>query len=349
MGTTKYLIPVSFAEKMQKEQEFFDKNFTMSYSGLSKLRYSPALFYHHYVLGQREDTVDKNMVEGSLIHCLLLTPERFNDDFVIMPSTLPSENPTKVINMLYEQYKVIKAVTPTDKRESLADFSTDLLKLLIEVNLYQTLKQDVQRLSKIINERTETYWEFLKKANGKTIIDDDVNNFCMAVVEKCKNSGKVMDLMGFFGNSFNGIAHYNELELAKFEPSLSFGLRGFIDNLVIDSEKKEIRINDLKKTGKSLSLFEESIEYYNYWMQAGMYYKLVEYNYKHLLDEGYSLVFRFIVIDPYMQIAPIHVSQDTLKSWLSKTDQALEEANYHFQQKNFDLPYDYLTTGEKII
>ena len=54
------------AEMLQKQEEFFDKTFMMSYSGLNKLLYSPKLFYLHYILGQKDDTSDKNMIEGKV-------------------------------------------------------------------------------------------------------------------------------------------------------------------------------------------------------------------------------------------------------------------------------------------
>lgn len=47
------------AEMLQKQEEFFDKTFMMSYSGLNKLLYSPKLFYLHYVLGKKMTRLTK--------------------------------------------------------------------------------------------------------------------------------------------------------------------------------------------------------------------------------------------------------------------------------------------------
>ena len=55
----KFVAQIAFSERIQKEQEFFDKDFLMSYSGLNKLVFSPSSFYKHYVLGQKEDVIDK--------------------------------------------------------------------------------------------------------------------------------------------------------------------------------------------------------------------------------------------------------------------------------------------------
>jgi hypothetical protein len=50
----KFVANVPLSERIQKEQEFYDKDFLMSYSGLNKLAFSPSAFYKHYVLGRRQ-------------------------------------------------------------------------------------------------------------------------------------------------------------------------------------------------------------------------------------------------------------------------------------------------------
>ena len=95
--------------KIQKEEEFFDKNFMMSYSGLNKLLYSPRLFYLHYIMGQRDDSSDKFAIEGKLIHCLFLNPEDFDKEFVLSVNDIPSDNPKEVLQRLYNHYKELNA------------------------------------------------------------------------------------------------------------------------------------------------------------------------------------------------------------------------------------------------
>jgi hypothetical protein len=108
-----------------------------------------------------------------------------------------------------------------------------------------------------------------------------------------------------------------------------------------------IRVNDLKKTSKDINSFEDSIEYYRYWIQASIYYVLVKNVYLNQPQyEDYNFEFRFIVVDPYMQVAPIKISSDTLRVWTSDTIQKLQEAAYHFENRNFDLPYQFLLNNE---
>jgi hypothetical protein len=348
MALNKFTSDVAFAERMQKEEAFFSKPFLLSYSGLNKLLFSPALFYNHYVLGQRDDTEDKNMVEGKLIHCLLLKPESFDDEFVLSSVNVPSDNPKKLLQTLFAHYKELKSTG--DAREDLHEFSNAIIDILVDMNLYQSLKTDAQRLDKIITEDHVAYWDYMKKAEGRTVIDHDTHAFATAVVDKIKSKPVVMDVMGFFGDSMNGVTKQNEIELAKFDEELLFGLRGFVDNVVFDNMNKEIRVNDLKKTSKDIGSFTDSIEYFRYWMQAAIYYMLVEHVYlSQPAYADYKISFRFVVVDPYMQIAPIRVSDETMQEWLVKTKEKIAQANYHFENKSFELPYEFLINNEIVL
>lgn len=349
MAPSKFIAPAPFAERMQKEEEFFSKPFMMSYSGLNRLMFSPALFYNHYVLGQREDVQDRNMTEGKLIHCLLLNPEHFDKEFILSAQDVPSDNPRTLLHRLLEHYKALKA-EDGEARKDLHEYGSAILDILADMNLYQSLKTDAQRLDKIITEKNVAYWEYIRDSEGLTVVDHDTYEFAKSVVDKIKSNAAVMDVMGFFGTMVNGVSQQNEIELTAFPEELPFGIRGFIDNLVVDHEKKEIRVNDLKKTSKDISSFSDSIEYYRYWIQAAIYKKLTT-AYSQLIPglADYKIVFRFIVVDPYMQIAPIRISDETMDKWMEMTDQKLSQAAYHFEQRSFELPYEFLVNTELIL
>ena len=334
------------AEMLQKQEEFFDKNFMMSYSGLNKLLFSPKLFYMHYVLGQKDDVSDKNMIEGKLIHCLFLNPEDFEKEFVLMATNVPSANPKEVLERLYAHYLELKAMG--DPRFMLEHFEHAIIDILKDMNLYQALKTDQQRIDKIITEDHKSYWEYMQKCEGKTNIDQGMYDNALAVVEIIKQSPHVMKVMGYTKeNMTDNVEMKNEIELAAFPEGLPFGLRGFIDNLVFDHTNKVIRVNDLKKTSKDINSFEDSISFWRYWMQASIYYILVKNVYLNQPQfDDYNFEFRFIVVDPYMQVAPIKISNTTLRLWTSDTIQKLQEAAYHFENRNFDLPYQFLLNNE---
>ena len=331
-------------ERIRLEDEFFSQPFMMSYSGLNKLLFSPVLFHQHYILKQRDDVVDKPMVEGKLLHCLLLNPEEFENEFVLMSSDMPSDGPRKVLDRIYE---IMKQEGKTFLDHSYVDH---ILPVLKEQNLYQSLKTDAQRIDKMTASKNILYLDYKFQAETKTVVDQDMYDFAKATVDTIKSKSDLMSIMGFNRDSLTtNVKQYNELDLVCLEfEDYYFGIRGIIDNLVVDHDNKVIRVNDLKKSSKSIGQFEESIEYYNYWMQAALYRLLVNHVKETTFGVDYPVEFRFIVVDPYMQIAPIRISEETMEAWTLKLNDELDKANYHFKEREFSLPYKFLK-GEHVL
>jgi len=236
------------------------------------------------------------------------------------------------------------------KSEMDGTFVEHILDVLKEQNLYQSLKTDDQRIDKMTTVKNVKYLDYKFQAEKKTVVDQDMYDFAKNTVDTIKSNSKIMDIMGFNQDSITtNIKQYNELDLVCLEfEDYSFGIRGIIDNLVVDHDAKVIRVNDLKKTSKSIGQFDESIDYYNYWMQAALYRLLVNHIKETTFGVDYPVEFRFIVVDPYMQVAPVRISEDTQKYWALELEDKLEQANYHFKQRDFSLPYEFLT-GEYVI
>ena len=98
-----------------KEDEFYSKEFKFSYSSLNRLLFSPKLFYKDYILKEREIKTDKHLIEGKLLHLMLLQPEKLNDEFSIVPGKIPSDNVRKVLNQLADfQKKNYKSYTDSN-------------------------------------------------------------------------------------------------------------------------------------------------------------------------------------------------------------------------------------------
>ena len=333
---------LSFGDRMKKEDEFFANPFLLSYSGTNKLLYSPDAFYRHYILNQREDTRNDSMIEGSLLHCLLLTPERFNDEYMLSFSKMPSDSMKKLIHYMFDNIYVNEEEA-TKPGLTLEAYKDECLAYLSEINLYQSLKNDEGRLKKVVTEDHELYWSFLKEAEGKTIISNDTYEFIKEAVEKVKTNPQVMEIMGFFSDSMNGITKMNEVEVVQNREDLPFNLRGIIDNLVFDPSKKEIRINDLKRSQKSISTIADTIEFYKYWIQAAMYFEMIRVMYADKEEyKGWSMVYRFIVVDTYGQTASVKISDETMAQWIVQTEEILQKVKYHFDNRDFTLPYNFL-------
>jgi hypothetical protein len=330
-------------ETILLEDKFYADRYHISYSAMSKLLYSPYLFYKHYVLGQREDEQTVATLAGKVVHCLLLDSDNFNKQFILLPGNLPSDNPKKIIEAVYEHHTNQPATTSeSEEVVTLTHYKDYILAALVEANLYQTLKTDQQRLDKIITPSHEEYFGFLVKKNGKDIVDIPTYDECLAIVEQLKSDTQVTDLLGM-SNTNETSQVLNELMLSvDTVEGLSFGIKGVLDNLVIDTENKYIRINDIKKTSKTLSEFPDTVEFYNYWIQASLYNLMVKKEFlenNNIDSKDWTIDFNFIVIDKYKQVYPFKVSAKTMEEWTVRLEEVLQICNWHYENRNFNLPY----------
>jgi hypothetical protein len=323
---------------LNKEKDFQEAvasgEFNFSYSSLNKLIFSPQLFYKDYILKIREERTDKHLVQGKLIHLLILQPEEFDNNFVVMPSKLPSDTLRRVLKniMLY-----------TDATELSKVEDKLILDSLKEVGLYQSLKDEDKRVAKVRTTECEDYYTF-SQTTGKDIIDTDTLEKCKGSVELIKENKSIMELLSHEVTDFemDGIEVFNEKYLKCTLEDYDFGLHGYVDRYVIDRDKKVITIIDVKTTGKTIADFPETVEFYNYWLQAAVYRVLVTKNIDEKLA-GYKINFNFIVIDKYNQMYNFPVKDTTMITWGDGLKGILGMVNYHVKENRFDLPYDFLT------
>lgn len=311
----------------QAEENFYKKKFHFSYSGFNKLLFAPSAFYKHYILNQREDRMEQHLIEGSLLHCLLLEEDKFHDKYVVSPVNLPGDSIKNVVDKVFT-----RAWTNNNLDLSLEQLEIDILQILQDINLYQSLKTDAQRVEKVITDASISYYNFLATKGDKAVIDEDTLNKVKGYAEIVRSNDKITSLL-----NIGSPDSQSEVPLVM-DTQYTFGLRGFVDNVNIDHGAKVIYINDLKTSGKLLQDFPETLDYYKYWLQAAVYCKLVRANYG-LSD--YKIKFHFIVVDKLTQCYAFEVSQVTLNSWMDKLNEIMKIADYHYTNRRYDLPYEY--------
>jgi len=322
---------------------FYKKEFNFSYSSINKLLFSPRMFYNHYVLKEKEDSTDSHLVIGRVLHCLLLEPLNFDNQFAVMTSKIPSENNKKIIDNIFRNYLVNQNNTLT-----LEDYSKDILTHLLTINLHQSLKTDQQRLDKILTDENNEYFEFLKLSLGKTVIDQIILDNCKKSLDVIKANNDVRALLQLDKIQENDeIEVYNELIVSMSDKNLPFGFKGVLDNVVVDHNSKTIFINDLKTSGKSIQDFPESVDYYKYWIQGTIYVMLASE--KFLKDkQDWNVQLTFIVIDKYNQVYPYQVSSESLSKWKIDFEKIVTQIRWHYDNKQYDLPYDLALGNVKL-
>ena len=322
---------------------FYKKEFNFSYSSINKLLFSPRMFYNHYVLKQKEDSTDSHLVIGRVLHCLLLEPANFDNQFAVMTSKIPSENNKKIIDNIFRNYLVNQNNTLT-----LEDYSKDILTHLLTINLHQSLKTDQQRLDKILTDENNEYFEFLKLSLGKTVIDQTILDNCKMSLDVIKANDDVRALLQLDKiQEDDEIEVYNELIVSMSDKNLPFGFKGVLDNVVVDHNSKTIFINDLKTSGKSIQDFPESVDYYKYWIQGTIYVMLASE--KFLKDkQDWNVQLTFIVIDKYNQVYPYQVSSESLNKWKIDFEKIVTQIRWHYDNKQYNLPYDLALGNVKL-
>ena len=309
--------------------QYYSNKLYLSYSALSKAMFSPMAYYNYYVLGQKEDRLDSHLVEGSVIHCLLLEPTEFSNKFSISSGKFPSENTKRIIDELFREYPDI---------DLLENYQDDILNKLIRYNLHQSLKTDKQRLEKIITDDTNEYLKGLISAKGKVVIEQSLYDSANKTVELMKNNPSIAESLFMDKTEFDNVEIFSEHPLMIDVENTSFGLKGIIDRLVIDHDKKLYCIRDIKTTGKTITEFPETVEYYNYWAQMAMYCILV----RQAFGYAYGFDCEFIVVDKYKQMYVFSVSPLTLATWALKVNEELEKFEWYYTNKKFDLPYQFV-------
>ena len=325
---------------IEMEEKFYaNTNFAFSYSSLNKLLYSPSLFYKDYILWDREIRTDKHLVEGKLVHCLVFEPENIDKKFNVVPGKAPSDNVRKVL-------KDMSLRTEVEKLSEVDDFI--ILDSLKEMNLYQSLKADEARIAKVKTLDNEPYWEFLSNS-AVDVIDQDTLLNCTAKAAVIKANEEVMSLFKNQPTDFDldPIQSYAEQYLKTDLKDYPFKLHGYVDYFTVNAETKTVTICDLKTSGKTVDKFAESVDFYNYWLQAAIYSKMV---YEFLGDnkDDYKIMFKFIVIDKYNQVYVYDVSDLSMENYAESLEGVLNRAAHHYNNKDYSLPYDLLVNKVKL-
>lgn len=338
---------MNLSQNQPELEAFYNKDFYFSYSSINKLLFSPNAFYKHYILNEREDSTDAHLIAGRALHCLLLEENDFDNQFILLPGKFPSDNIRNIVDRVFKNYYLQQE----NKSLTLDGFNDAILNELLSINLYQKLKTDNQRLGKVKTDDSLEYFEFLKTSVDKTVIDQDTYNRVKESAEIIKNNDTIASLMNLNDDAADNIKTFNEVKLEVKLKDQPFGLKGILDNVLVDQDSKTVFINDLKTTSKPIQKFPESVDYYNYWIQAVVYFILVVNGL--LKDEvdlnDWNVHFTFIVVDNYNNVYPFQVSDDTFSDWLlAFENDILKIVKYHYENKDFTLPYELALGNVKL-
>jgi hypothetical protein len=309
-----------------------------SNTSLGLLLYSPNDFYKKYILKEPvKESQNDGMRLGSLIHSFILDPETINNKYCILPSEIPTTEQMKTY---------LKTKANESKLLALDEFVTEesVLEKAYKASGYKISPEKVEETSKQYSD----YYNYLLEAERKIVISKTDYLFCESAAKKVLEDPILFERLGLNANPINDIITYNEITLETIrtfsinDEDYMFGLKGILDNLTINRQKKTIYLNDVKYTGKSLVLFKESFEFFEYYRQLAVYTLLAQDFLRDELINGYTMEIGIIAIDSSLISHYFPLSAESIDRGFERLKEAIKRFKRHSELDNWNKPLEFL-------
>ena len=237
------------------------------------------------------DEIDKSpeLTFGSLVDCQLLTPQEFNNRFLVYDFPKLSDAMTKIVDSMVEDAK----------ENNIKKINDEFILKWLNMNLYQTNWKDETRINKF----KEIALDIVVKKIGENreIVNTETYSqalACCAKLESIKDedSGKYYFSEDPFLDSGLNVEVYSQL---KFKAKLKKReYKCMIDRIIIDNTHKTIKIVDLKTSGFKEWDFYKAFIKFNYALQARLYYRIVKEVIRNTEYADYKILpVEFVVIN----------------------------------------------------
>lgn len=254
-------------EILEIKEDYFNvgssKDIVVSNSSLSYLNEEEGggiLKFLNYLDKKSDSKETKSMELGSLVHALL-EDENIVDTFC----TEEFEKPTSMMAQWVERVFI-------KNKGWLGTPSAFILQE--KKDAYVTLKDSDKILEKFEKEGGP-YYLFLDRNKDKKIIDQKL----LKDAKKClENINKDRIAFQLIDNAVTeNMIVQNELEI--YWKYLGIKCKSKLDRVVIDNNKKTIKLVDYKTTGKPIYFFKDSFNKYRYYRQMAFYKEALSYLY----------------------------------------------------------------------
>ena len=259
-------------------------------------------YYKKYVKGETVEEKENHAANmGRIVETLLLEPEEFEGRFYMSTcSSVPTGLMLEFVEALYRCSKEATdengIVTRSFETISTAAYILSGFKIKYEAVL-----------GKFINSEAEMYYNEIRKvrANKLTVITaQDVTN-AEKIVEELKTNSVTAKVINLVNSSRYTIL--NQLQIEGFTID-GLELKGMLDKVIIDHDKKTILPIDLKCTWSVENFYEEYYLYRRAYIQAYLYYQAIVHLANDITNEfyGYTVYnLQFLVCDSTNYMNPI--------------------------------------------
>lgn len=311
-------------DKIQKYRDYE----ALSYSRLSGLASHP----RSLIADEKKESAALNF--GSLVDCLMFSPDQFDKQFYRTSFKKPGGEMMKWLDA-YLNYEL-----PVDY--SLNDTDEIILKARVISGYNKSLKDETAL--KKFHEECDNYINELSAANGRIIVTNEEFDKAINYQTRLLSNEFTMDYFneGLFGNLEIKFQHdiYYILEDVPF--------KSLLDIVVFDHKNKTITPLDLKTTSESVLAFEGEFLKWKYYIQAGLYRKALA-----LVYPDYKILpFKFIIInefeEPFIwgvdeQLHSVSLLGGMLRSGrkIKGVYQLIEEYKWHESTGKYEYPASY--------
>jgi hypothetical protein len=294
-----------------------------SYTTLKDFDNDRKKYYRKYVaqedVREREDEEEsKAATIGSLVDCLLLDPDSFDDKFFVSACINP---PTGLMSDFVEALYKRTRDSVNEEGRLTKEFSSLMLEAYNDVkfdrdgNVVAFKRDSFEKVVEKFTGDVKTYYEEICRVrpNKLTVITTSE----IAQAEKVKNELRTNAITSQVVNlvSNSRFTVYNQFAIIFTLKSLE--LKSLIDKLVIDHEEKTIQPYDLKVTWDAENFYENYYLYRKTYLQAGLYHIALMNLKKQPEYKDYTILpMQFIVVDPNVYMSPLiyKLSEDNLSA-----------------------------------
>lgn len=280
-----------------------------SYSSIKTFVEDRKKYYRKFILKEvikEEDTPET--IFGSLVDCLLLTPEEYEARYVLSVSQVPTGQYGKFVNALWEITQV--NMNPangmiTQSLDSMMEEAYNKVKFDRDGNIVDFKRDDFATVKrKFLGSDLEGHYRQLRESYGKKVIELSDLEKAQAVVQELKANNVTKEVINITDNE-RFTVHSQYPIIGKFDRVIlnateeDYPLKCLVDKLIIDHQKRMIYIYDLKTAWDNEYQFQYNYYKYKYYIQQAVYfYLVVEWKKLQKGLEDYAVNFpRFLVAE----------------------------------------------------
>lgn len=294
-----------------------------SYSSIKVFIEDRKKYYRRFVLKEPvRDSDTPSTIFGSLVDCLLFTPDDFERRFALSITDTPKGQYGKLIEELMDitSRSVNESGEVTRELEDMLEDAYNAVKFDRNGNLVDFKRDSFEVVKrKFMGSDLEIYYRQLREAHGKEVVEPLAVENALKVIAELKSNNVTAEIVNM--SNGEGITVYNQFPIiGDLRDALGEDVteeeakaKCLPDKLIIDHVNKEIHIYDLKTAWDNEGEFLNNYFKYKYYIQGALYFFLVvEWARKQSDLEYYKVRFpAFIVADSNNYKNPLIYTTDS--------------------------------------